>query len=226
MTQEHQKETNMRRSFFLIIGAVALFGCASSQTAREPVTPAATEQSGEMRGGMMGQGMAGMCPMQVQGTTVSAENTQGGVALTFTTSGDAAELRRRVAHMAEMHGQHHGQGHGHGMGTHGPEASGEGGEHAHDKQHGGGHQHQGDMTGGGMMMPPAAARSEEIEGGARIILTPRDSAQVAALQEHARHMAERMASGQCPMMSTQGEAAEPAPISPEDHESHHPEGGN
>lgn len=214
------------RQIFLIIGVVALLGCASSQTAREPATPAAAEQSGEMRGGMMDQGMAGMCPMQVEGTAVSAENTEGGVALTFTTSGDVAELRRRVAHMAEMHSKHHGQGHGHGMGARGPEASGEGGEHAHEKQRGGGKQHQGGMMGGGMKMkmPPAAAHSEEIEGGARIILTPRDSAQVAALQEHARQMAERMASGQCPMMSTQDEVAEPAPISPEDHESHHPEG--
>lgn len=226
----------MRRNLFLTIPAMALAACASSQASREPTTsasPATAESSGMQGEGMRG-GMAGMCPMQVEGTTVRAADVEGGVALTFTTSGDVAELRRRVAHMAEMHG-HHGEHHGHGMGMHG-QSSGGGGEHAHGAQQGGAGQpqsgqHQGGMMmGGGMMMPAATARTEEIDGGARVILTPRDPADLGKLREHAQHMAERMASGQCPMMERSAEESAPAPTlpptSPEDHDSHHPEGGD
>jgi hypothetical protein len=88
-----------------------------------------------------------------------------------------AELRHRVAQLAEMHEKHHGEGHGAMMG---------GGEN------------------GGMMMPPSSARSEETEGGARLVLTPQNPEDLAKLREHAREHAEKMASGQCPMMSMHG----------------------
>ena len=64
--------------------------------------------------------------------------------------------------------------------------------------------HEKGMMGGGMMMPPATARSEEIEGGARLVFTPKDPADLSKLREHARQHAEKMASGQCPMMSMHG----------------------
>lgn len=221
----------MRLNFFLIIGAVAISGCASPNTAaREPAPSASAEESGGMHGGRMAHGMNGMCPMQVEGTTVNSENVEGGAALTFTTSGDIPELRRRVALMASMHTQQHGQSHGDGMKMSKQEASGGAGEHPHDKQGAGGHHHKGGMMAGGMMtggmmMPPSAARSEEIEGGVRVILTPRDSTQVAALQEHARHMAEQMSSGQCPMMEHNDHGDAPSAASSPDkaeHEAHHP----
>jgi hypothetical protein len=44
-----------------------------------------------------------MCPMEVPGTTASVADTEDGVAITFTTTGDVAELRQRVHGMAEMH---------------------------------------------------------------------------------------------------------------------------
>jgi hypothetical protein len=53
---------------------------------------------------------------------------------------------------------------------------------------------------GGESMARATARSEEIEGGARITLTPSDPADLEALREHVRHMAAQMVPGQCPMM--------------------------
>jgi hypothetical protein len=70
---------------------------------------------GMMGGGMMGgmgkDGMKGMdCPLQVPGTTVRAEEVQGGSAMVFSTTGDVAELRRRVAAMAAMHNEHAGKG--------------------------------------------------------------------------------------------------------------------
>jgi hypothetical protein len=200
------QENIMRTSIVLIIGALALGGCASSQANRQPAAaepqaapPPMRPQQGT-RGGSMGGDMAGMCPMAVEGTTVRAEDVEGGAAIVFTTTGDVAELRRRVAHMADMHNQHHGDGHGHMMGMHG-------------------------MMAGGMMMPPATARSEEIEGGARLVLTPRDPAELANLRQHVHQHAEQMASGRCPMMSMHGQGAEAAPPSePSEHETHRPEG--
>jgi hypothetical protein len=66
------------------------------------------------------------------------------------------------------------------------------------------HQHH---TGGVMgMAPPSTASSEDIEGGARLVLKPQDPAQLEALREHARTHAARMAEGDCPMMSRVGDA--------------------
>jgi hypothetical protein len=204
----------MQRLKYLAMGALVIAGCASSQASREPTTPAPAATSGMQSEGMRGD-MEGMCPMQVEGTSVAAEDVDGGVALTFTTSSDVAELRRRVARMAQMHGQH-------GMGMHARAGADHG--HAHGGQRGDAGQHQGGMMPGGMMMPAATARSEEVESGARIVLTPQDAADLEKLREHARHMTQRMSSGQCPMMSMHGEAAEPPPASSEDHESTIPKG--
>jgi hypothetical protein len=226
----------MRRSIVIIIGALALGGCASSQANRQPAAaepqaaqPPTRQQQGT-RGGTMGGDMAGMCPMAVEGTTARAEDVEGGAAIVFTTTGDVAELRRRVAHMADMHNQRQGDGHGHMMGMHGSQPGS--GPHAHggapdDGQPPQRSGMQGGMMGGGMMMPPATARSEEIEGGARLVLTPRDPAELANLREHVHQHAEQMASGRCPMMSMHGQGAEAAPPSePSEHETHHPEGGD
>ncbi|HEY6034667.1 MAG TPA: hypothetical protein VIV58_10420 [Kofleriaceae bacterium] len=110
--------------------------------------------------------MAGMCPLEVAGTQVAAADTADGAAMTFTTTGDVANLRQRVHHMAEMH------------------------DH---------------MMGGGMMtmkmkMVPSTARAEDIDGGARIVLTPKDPAQLSELRAHVHEHATMMASGHCPMM--------------------------
>lgn len=200
----------MKASILIIVGALALGSCASSKTTQQPNTtqptpaepeaaePAAEQQpeQPDMHSGMMGGNMADMCPMAVQGTTVRAEDVEGGAAIVFT--GNASELRQRVARMAEMHNRHHGEGHGRGTG----------------------------MAGGGMMMPPSMARSEDVEGGARLVFTPRDPAELAKLREHVRHHAERMiSSGQCPMMHGQ-DAEEAPPSQPSEHETHHPEGSN
>lgn len=48
---------------------------------------------------------AGTCPTEVPGTQLSAADTPDGEALTFTTTGDVEELRRRVHAMADMHDQ-------------------------------------------------------------------------------------------------------------------------
>lgn len=225
--EQHRKERSMLKHIFFLSGALAIAGCASSQASREPATAPPSAEDRGMRGEMTHQGMAGMCPMQVEGTSATAEDVEGGAALAFTTTGDVAELRRRVAHMADMHDRHGGAEHGHGMGMHSHQGSAAPG-HRHDgspvqdDEARGEGMHGGMM--GGSMMPAATARSEEIEGGARIVLTPRDPSELTALREHARHMADRMASGQCPMMSGQGGAAGDAPSETNEHEVHHPQG--
>jgi hypothetical protein len=201
---------------------LALAGCAGSQagTREEAATTGSASQQQQM------QAMAGTCPMGVQGTKVEATNTDTGAALTFTTTGDAAELRRRVTALAEMHNAHHsGQGmaghdaagcscpkhegeakacncpsHAAGPGQGGSGCAGcaeeEGQACAHCQRHG---------TGGhGMKMPASRATTEEVPGGLRLVLTPVDATQLDALREGVRHHAEQMSSGQCPMMRAHG----------------------
>lgn len=88
---------------------VAATGCAHQQA--QPAPPP-TAASAPPRGPGTGMGrMAGMCPMEVPGTTVTATDVEGGAAITFaTSSGDVDELRQRVHRIAEMHNQMHGEG--------------------------------------------------------------------------------------------------------------------
>lgn len=199
------------------VGTV-LAGCASTSGARSelPTSAAAAPGTGDQAGMM-----AGMCPMQVPGTTVAAVDVEGGVGLSFTTrTGDVAELRQRVYSMAEMHDQRG----GHMMASHGTPAPGGDAEHQHGAQAGAGHEGDdqgGMMMGGGMMMPAATASVEDIEGGARLILQPKDPAQLGALREHVRMKSQRMAAGECPMRSL-GSGGEPAPATSADadHDAH------
>jgi hypothetical protein len=175
----------MKTNIALLVSVLALASCASSQQQPTAATPAAPAEAPSQPG--MGHDMADSCPMAVEGTAARAEDVEGGAAMAFTTTGDVAELRRRVAQMAEMHEQHHGGGHGAMMGGDADQGAMGGGR-----------------MGGGMKMPPATARSEEIEGGARLVLTPKDPADLPKLREHAHQHAEKMASGQCPMMHGHG----------------------
>jgi hypothetical protein len=200
------------------VGAV-LAGCASTSGARrEPTTGAAAAPAHQHDHGDGDQAsmMAGMCPMQVPGTTVAATEVDGGIGLSFTTTtGDVEELRRRVRRMAEMHNQ---PGRHMMMESPGAPAPGADAEHQHGAQAGAGHEgggRGGMMMGGGMMMPAATASVEDIEGGARLTLRPKDPAQLGALREHVRMKAQRMAAGECPMMSL-GSVGDPAPANPGD----------
>jgi hypothetical protein len=60
------------------------------------------------------------------------------------------------------------------------------------------------MMSGGMMPPASVARAEDTEGGARLVLTPKDPADLEKLREHVRKHAAKMASGHCPMMHDAG----------------------
>ena len=173
---------------------LGLAGCAASNGERGPTAANPAEAPGPRHGGgmMMDEGM---CPMAVEGTSVTVEHVEGGAALVFTTTGDVADLRERVRGMAEMHARRHSEGM---MG------------------HGGGH-------GGGMMMPAAEASAEDVPSGARLVLRPADPADLDVLRERVGMHAERMGAGECPMMSAGSGPEAPAPEA-EDHDAHHPAG--
>jgi hypothetical protein len=168
----------MQTRIVLIIAALAWSGCSSAPTRPQPAAAEPEAAQTETRpapaksGGMMGHDMTKMCPMAVAGTTSRAEDVEGGAAMVFTTTGDVAELRRRVTRMAAMHNQP-------------PQEGGK----------------PGGMMGGEMKMPQATALTEDVEGGARLVLTAKAPEKVAELREHVRNHAAKMASGHCPMMS-------------------------
>jgi len=159
------------------------------------------------------------CPIAVPGTSVTVEDTSTGAALVFVTTGDTAELRKRVAAMAAMHNEHHGK-----MGPlpRGDEAggghdhSGHGGHAGHDVAAGGGGGHAGHA--GGMIGVHSASTAEEIDGGARlvIVVAPAD---VAKLRDELRMHAKHLAGGTCKMShrddsSSVRPPAEPPPAEP------------
>lgn len=137
--------------------------------------------------------------MKVTGTTVWAEDIEGGVALRFTTTGDVAELQSRLQRMAQMHNRQAADRRGRGPHEHGM--------HGHPEHA---------MMGGPAMQ--AKARAENLEDGGRLVFTPRDPEQLADLQQALRTHAEKMSSGRCPMMSKHASAGAnepPAPVANE-----------
>ena len=174
------------RTFLLLAPlSIALAACGGGHHAASATPPPASAS-----GSMMGSGHMGnmeMCPMGVPGTQIAVADVDGGIGVTFTTSGDVADLRARVHPMAEMH------------------ASRVSGEHA------------GMMSGMHMQMVPSRAVAEDIDGGARVVLTPNDPAQLDALRAQANQHADMMRRGECPMMKSMGEP----PPNGDDHASHH-----
>lgn len=187
---------NTRVVWTLVAGALLslMVGCASgtrSARAEEPAEEATSAEATSTRpqGMVKGQQMdAQICPMRVPETQVSVDETPTGVALTFTTrdEGSVEELRQRLRKMAEMHNRHHGPA-AEGVGGGGMEGRG-----MYGGQGGAGMQ-------GEMRMIPSTATVEETEGGARLVLTPADPAQLEELRARVRQHAERMNQGGCPM---------------------------
>ena len=180
----------------VVLSGSTLWSCnkdntQSSPTARpqpeEQLSPQAMPAGGA---GMMQQLRTG-CPMVVQGADVAVSDTEGGVALTFTTDApDVSDLRTRVRSMAQMYEMHRGHGammwhqmrgedigHGSGMGM----------EH---------------MAGSGPM-PAASSAVTDTDKGARIELRPTDASQLDTLRQHVRLHQQRMHSGECWMLQEQ-----------------------
>jgi hypothetical protein len=82
----------------LALGSAA---CAASAPARQAPPAVATSP----RVAALDTLILDMCPMHVDAATVRAEELELGAALVFETTGDVAELRRRVRLMADMDGR-------------------------------------------------------------------------------------------------------------------------
>jgi hypothetical protein len=175
----------MSRALLILLAVVfATTGCTHAGHAASAAAPAAAPQASTEA--PQGDGMTGMCPMSIPGTQVAAKDTSTGEALTFTTTspGQVPALREKVHAMADMHNRHH--------------ASGE-------EQAGmGGMMHGGMMGGGDMPMmempPPSHAAVEDLPEGARIVVTPNDSADRQRLQSTIRSHAEQMQQHGCGVM--------------------------
>jgi hypothetical protein len=183
------------RTLLVPLLASTAFACAHGSSAPDKTTaqprPAATAAPPRTPPA----GMRAMCPMDVPGTKLSAADTASGEALTFTTTPDqAATLRERVRSMVAMHDQHHAAGDSghmeHGQGA----MMGTGGEHG---AHGAG-------MGGMAMPPPSRAVVEDVENGARLVVTPNDPADLQKLQSTVKSHAERMQQEGCSMMGGGG----------------------
>lgn len=179
------------------LASVAACGGGKSTTTQEPRAATATDDPS--------------CPVSVPGTSVSVEDTNTGAALVFVTTSDVAELRKRVAAMAQMHNDHHGA-----MGPL-PDGTGAAGAHAgHDMSGHAGHDmgsgsaaqgHAGhDMGGhgghaGGMMGVHSKAESVDVDTGAKLVFTAAP-ADVAKLQGEMRMHAQHLSGGTCAMGSS------------------------
>lgn len=191
----------------LLVGS----GCGGDKDSKQPATPApaaapdASRTTPPADGDTATPGAPGMqrmmqtCPMMVEGVTMQATDTESGVAMVFTTSeGDVEDLRRRVRAMAEMYNTQHARGgfQWHRMGGQGMGMGRGGGAGPGHGMHGG--------AGGGMgPMPAAVAAVNDVEGGARLVLTPRDPAHLEPLRARVRMHVERMRANECPMLMPQ-----------------------
>ena len=134
------------------------------------------------------------CPMAVESVSTEVVDTDGGVALAFTTSeGDVNDLRRRVRETAQMYREQplhrgwrwqHMEGRGRGAGPMAGQRSARG---------------VGPGRGGLGPMPPADVTVEDVDQGARVIFTPKDATQLQALRDHLRAHRDRMMSNECPI---------------------------
>lgn len=137
--------------------------------------------------------MAGMCPMQVEGTTRNVVKLDDAVAMDFTTTGDVDEVRSRVAKMASKHNKMHVDGKSMKKGKSG------------EMKHGGKGKGKGKMAEKHKkmkMMDGVTAKASNIEGGARMTLMPEDPEKADKIFKMMKEHAGKK--GQCPMMGHKG----------------------
>lgn len=135
------------------------------------------------------------CPMKVAGTTVSAHDSDGAAVLEFETTGDVAELQRRVNEMAAKHDSMEcpmmaGHAGGPAAGTATPAASTPP-PASNDPKAAMQAEHQ--------LMHSATLSAEPTEKGARLIFRPSDPAQLEQLRVAVHKKAEHMSHGGCGM---------------------------
>ncbi|MCX5747033.1 MAG: hypothetical protein NT062_31570 [Proteobacteria bacterium] len=150
----------------VVLGLLVLAACGPKGSPASP-TPASTT-TGVTTGDPT-------CPLVVEGTSIAAEDADGGVALVFVTTGDAAAVRGRAQHLAQVHNQRVVDGELLKAGCDGCMA---------------------DTIG-----VPSTATVLEVPGGAKVVFAAKDPAAVAELQAQARMHANHLshATGSCQM---------------------------
>jgi hypothetical protein len=174
--------------------SVSLAACGGSSSSAGPTTtPTKTATADDPS-----------CPVSVAGTSVTVEDAANGAALVFVTTGDVAEVRKRVATLAAMHNEHHSA-----MGPL-PDGTDAGGGHAGHDAHahhggaggGGGGAHAGHA--GGMIGVHSKATAADIDGGAKVTFVA-NGGDVGKLQSELRMHAQHLAGGTC-QMGTMGKS--------------------
>ena len=133
-------------------------------------TACSTAATGKGETSLTNANAAPPCPLGVTGAEVVVDDTQEGVALTFSSSPEKVDdLRARARHAANMYG---------------PRKAGEG----HDGRHATGG-HHGLMP---MQMPPAFAITRDVDNGIEVRLTPVDAKDLTVLRARARERAVAM----------------------------------
>lgn len=177
-----------------VAASLALPACGGSSAPRVTTTPTDVAP-------------ADGCPMTVAGTSVTVEDTATGAALVFVTTGDVAELRRRIAAWADGHNAHHAA-----MGPlpTGEEVGGGGHDHHHHHHHGGSGEGGGDHGDHGaaahvgfshtMIAGHSRAIASDLDGGARLELVAFPDG-IGAMREELRGHAGHLAAGHCAMPS-------------------------
>jgi hypothetical protein len=157
----------LRTSGFVSL-LVCAAACSTRAPSRTPVAPAAAEPPVAIT---TQRALRDLCPMEVPGATVRAEDSETGATLVFTTSGiyggDVSDLRRRVREMADIHNHYRDW-----MTERMPDRA---------------------------MLPPAKRHIDDLPTGARIVFEPGDDTGMLELRERVRVEAQRIAAGTCPI---------------------------
>jgi hypothetical protein len=156
------------RSSGLVSIIACAAACSTSAPSRTPVAPAAAEPPVAIT---TQRALRDLCPMEVPGATVRAEDIETGAALVFVTSGiyggDIADLRRRVREMADIHNHYRDW-----MTERMPDRA---------------------------MLPPSKRHIDDLPTGARIVFEPGNESGMLELRERVRVEAQRIAAGTCPI---------------------------
>lgn len=201
----------MSKRLAIVSFAFVVAACGGSDKP-ESVSPATLgPDPGAARAPSTAAGDDRSCPVAVPGTSAAVEDAEGGAALVFATTGDAADVQRRAQEMARMHNEGHAKmgplptggsggqpsGPDHAAMGHGPA-----GQPAQPPQGGQGHaghgggEHAGHA--GGMIRTHSHAAVQETPSGARIVFHA-DPSQVTALRDELQQHAQHLASGRCTM---------------------------
>ena len=170
-----------------ILWLVVLAGCGAAERPAETWRgPPPGESTAAVETGATAGADMRACPMAVEGAEVEAETTSDGAALVFTTrEGDVAELQARVRMLADRYGRLPGEG--------GADEATAPGDAAGGSQE--------DMRGVDVqrdLVRESSARVEDLDSGARMVITPRDGSRLPVLRELVLSRPTELARAGCP----------------------------